>query len=234
MRYLNEVAFTVARLYLVLAILVLGYCEQAAGQVVDPYQHLVGSGEQGARFGWIPERINEHSVIERDSPKGSLPGIGSDGDRERQSLRWTYQGAFGQGVVDPYATLTETDTTEKKCTLKDCKAPKIIHDKGECQKNFCVMITASWCGVCQRQYPMILDLRGEKYIMYVFDVTKEEFKNYDAKFDVKTLPTYIVFENGREVTRTTGKTDIEWFRKNLKKIEDQEKPVVPTNPYDNL
>ena len=83
-------------------------------------------------------------------------------------------------------------------------------------------------------YPLILSLRKEGYIIYVFDIESDEFKDYDAKFDVRAVPTFIVFDNGKEVTRTVGKTKEDWFHKNLKTRKVQEEEELNEHPYDGL
>lgn len=191
--------------------------QQTTDTVDSPYDRLVGDNQQGARYGWIPtiESVNEHRDIKRRYTRSE--------QRRRESLRRAYTGEFR---TTPYSALSKTKTV--------ASFPKIIQENGDADKNFCVMITASWCLPCKRMYSTIKRLRKEGYIFYVFDIESEDFKDYDALFDTTKVPTFIIFDKGKEVKRTIGTTKEEWFREQLKTRAEQTPVPEPVNPYDEV
>jgi thioredoxin 1 len=65
-----------------------------------------------------------------------------------------------------------------------------------------VKIGAPWCGPCQAVAPTLEALLEEGYTIY--DVNVDEDPDTGAEYRVRTVPTFIVFENGQEVRREVG------------------------------
>jgi thioredoxin 1 len=85
----------------------------------------------------------------------------------------------------------------------DCKCPD--HDickDGNCKKNYVVVFTAKWCGPCKIMKPRIKELGEAGYIVYFVDVDDSE--QAARKFNVSSLPTTVVMENGKELDRFVG------------------------------
>ena len=67
---------------------------------------------------------------------------------------------------------------------------------------------ATWCPHCQRMMPVveqIKELLDGRADVYQFDIDK----NQEAadSLDVESLPTFIVYRNGKEVWRQSGEMD---------------------------
>lgn len=63
--------------------------------------------------------------------------------------------------------------------------------------------TAEWCNPCQRTKPIAEELSREGFINFEFidvDVEVELTK----KFEIKSVPTFILIKDNIEVYRTTG------------------------------
>ena len=64
---------------------------------------------------------------------------------------------------------------------------------------------ASWCGPCRMMAPVLNDvskeLTGKRHIGKV-DI--EKYQHLAKKFKVKSIPTMILFDNGREIERFIG------------------------------
>jgi thiol-disulfide isomerase/thioredoxin len=124
--------------------------------------------------------------------------------------------------------------------VKEDFTPDLIKNSGFKDSNYLVMVSANWCPSCVQMYPEIEKLRKQGYIVYVFDITKEEFKTFAArdKYNASRLPTFIVYDKGKQTHRTIGTTKHEWFTSHLKTFSEQkasEKPVSPpVNPYNIL
>jgi thiol-disulfide isomerase/thioredoxin len=63
--------------------------------------------------------------------------------------------------------------------------------------------TAEWCNPCQRTRPIAEDLRKDGVIDFIFVDADTEIELLE-KFGIKSIPTYILLEDGREVKRMNG------------------------------
>jgi thioredoxin 1 len=64
---------------------------------------------------------------------------------------------------------------------------------------------ASWCGACQRQAPIIEQVKeslGDKATVIKIDIDKEP--ELAAHHKVQSIPTLVLYKNGRSVWRATG------------------------------
>jgi thioredoxin 1 len=76
--------------------------------------------------------------------------------------------------------------------------------------------TADWCGPCKKVRPIVEELKRDQSDVkfQIIDVDSE--KELTRKFEVKSIPTFIRIEDGKEVARVTGaqnKKDLEKFIK---------------------
>ena len=62
--------------------------------------------------------------------------------------------------------------------------------------------TATWCGPCKDFKPIILELISEGYNITVHDVDQEQ--NLPTQYNVNSIPTTVIEENGVEVDRFVG------------------------------
>jgi thioredoxin 1 len=198
------------------------------------YSAITGVDQSSTRFGWVPK-------VTRTT--GAEPIANATGERarryldaiaeperaaKRQSLRRNRRG------LHPYARALETnqdkEDKEVDCECEDCECPPLVCKAGDCKKNYVAMFSAKWCGPCQAMYPILKEMRKAGYIVYFYDI--EKFEDVDARFDIKFLPTFVVFDKGQEVIRNVGTVSKQWFLNNLKKRDDQEETTEPENPYD--
>ena len=64
---------------------------------------------------------------------------------------------------------------------------------------------ATWCGPCKMIAPVVEEIAQEyedKIVVAKIDV--DEVPSVAAKYNVMSIPTLIVFENGKEVNRLVG------------------------------
>jgi thioredoxin 1 len=76
--------------------------------------------------------------------------------------------------------------------------------------------TADWCGPCKKVRPIVEELsRDQSEVKFqIIDVDSEG--ELARKFEVRSIPTFILIENGQEVNRFTGaktRKDLENFIK---------------------
>jgi len=63
--------------------------------------------------------------------------------------------------------------------------------------------TAEWCNPCQRTRPIAEELKRDGIIDFMFIDADNEIELL-KKFEIKSVPTYILIEDGLEVARMNG------------------------------
>lgn len=64
---------------------------------------------------------------------------------------------------------------------------------------------ASWCPHCQKMMPIVADVKAlfeSRAPVYQFDI--DENQAFANSLDVQSIPTFIIFNNGEPVWRTSG------------------------------
>jgi thioredoxin 1 len=234
----------VATICFMAAFAVCGYGQEPVNKLGGPYNGLIGHSQQSVDAGWVPDaRKSETKPWNRTNTNTESTPVDLERETERQqSLRRAYQGRLDRRSTNPYRVFEATDL-EKASTLTEAQGnskvdftPEHIKKQGNEKKNYLVMISADWCIWCKKMYPMLLEMRKEGYIIYIFETNRREFKDYAALYNVRSYPTFIVYDNAKEVDRTAGRTNKDWFLKRLKKKKDQEEEVEKPDdkPYDGL
>lgn len=62
--------------------------------------------------------------------------------------------------------------------------------------------TATWCGPCRKMEPTIHSLQQAGYAVRKVDVDREP--DLAQKFDVRTIPTFVLLVDGQEAARMRG------------------------------
>lgn len=62
--------------------------------------------------------------------------------------------------------------------------------------------SAIWCGPCKMFKPVMQEIKSEGFNIEFIDV--DENQELAAKYGVRSVPTCIVEENGKEITRFSG------------------------------
>lgn len=62
--------------------------------------------------------------------------------------------------------------------------------------------TAAWCGPCKSMSPVITEALGEGLLITKVDVDSNP--DLTLQYNIKSVPTFVVVENEREVKRVTG------------------------------
>ena len=62
--------------------------------------------------------------------------------------------------------------------------------------------TAEWCGPCKQTRPIVEEMKREGFEFQIIDADYEQL--LVKRFGIKSVPTFILFENEKEIERTTG------------------------------
>lgn len=63
---------------------------------------------------------------------------------------------------------------------------------------------ADWCGPCKMLSPIIDEIAEERTNITVGKVNVDECNSLAAKYNVMSIPTMIIFKNGKEQARLIG------------------------------
>lgn len=71
---------------------------------------------------------------------------------------------------------------------------------------------ATWCGPC-KMLGLVLEKFDDENIMPILKLDVDEAKDVAEKYKVFTIPTLIIFENGKEIKRKVGYQSLDELRK---------------------
>ena len=96
-----------------------------------------------------------------------------------------------EGVAAPDFTEELKDGTS--ITLSELQGKPVI-----------INFWATWCGPCMRQAPIVEEIAAEGYTVGKVDVDQEPA--LAQQFRIMSIPTLLVFKNGKEANRVVGLT----------------------------
>ena len=62
--------------------------------------------------------------------------------------------------------------------------------------------TARWCGPCKTFKPIMTEIANEGHSVEFIDI--DQSQNLASKYNVRSVPTVLVTENGQEISRLVG------------------------------
>ena len=81
--------------------------------------------------------------------------------------------------------------------------------------------TAEWCGPCKKTRPVVEDMKKEGFQFQIIDADYEQL--LVKRFEVKSVPTFILIDDGKELNRITGaktREELEDFINYEKTVEE--------------
>ena len=80
---------------------------------------------------------------------------------------------------------------------------------------------ATWCGPCKTQLPIVHELADEmKGQVMIFTVNVDHEQELAAKYGIRSIPTLLLFKDGRVVDRVVGVNQKAVLKSKLKKLLD--------------
>ena len=73
--------------------------------------------------------------------------------------------------------------------------------------------TATWCGPCQRFKPIMKEVANEGHSVQFIDIDSQ--RDTAEQYNVRSVPTVIIEQNGSEVNRLIGATSKQVILENL-------------------
>jgi thiol-disulfide isomerase/thioredoxin len=62
--------------------------------------------------------------------------------------------------------------------------------------------TADWCPPCKKVKPIVEDMKKEGFEFQMINADYEQL--LVKRFEIKSIPTFILMENGKEINRISG------------------------------
>ncbi len=88
---------------------------------------------------------------------------------------------------------------------------EIIHAKdetfdNELQADVPVLVDfyADWCGPCRMLAPVLQDISSERSNVKIVKVNVDEAEKVAQRFGIMSIPTLMVFKDGKEVSKKVG------------------------------
>ena len=72
------------------------------------------------------------------------------------------------------------------------------------EKKVLIDFYADWCGPCKMLSPIVEDIAKSKSDIKVVKVNVDECQDISVKYQIMSIPTLVVIENGQEITRSVG------------------------------
>ena len=85
--------------------------------------------------------------------------------------------------------------------------------------NILLDFSAKWCGPCQQMSPIVSKLERQGFPIRQVDVDQE--KDLTQKYNVESIPCFVLIANGREINRITGATDEKQLRRLMMMLPKQ-------------
>ena len=73
--------------------------------------------------------------------------------------------------------------------------------------------SATWCGPCKVFKPVMNEISGEGYHVEFIDI--DNMSDLASKYNVRSVPTVVIEENGKEVNRIIGAVSKQSIMENL-------------------
>ncbi|MDO5557646.1 MAG: thioredoxin [Clostridia bacterium] len=86
----------------------------------------------------------------------------------------------------------------------------------DADKNILIDFYAKWCGPCRMMAEIIDKIAAENPDIKVFKVDIDEDKQLAQRFEITSIPTFLIFKNGKLIQNIVGTQDEQYLLKYLK------------------
>ena len=96
------------------------------------------------------------------------------------------------------------ENVEKTSLVLDVNEENFENEVQNSDKKVLIDFYADWCGPCNRLVPLVNKVAEENENIKVVRIDVDKNENLMNKYNVRSIPTLIVIENGEEVKRSVG------------------------------
>lgn len=96
--------------------------------------------------------------------------------------------------------------------IKDTSSAQFANDVLLAKGKVLVDFWADWCSPCKAMAPILEEMSET---LTIFKVNSDENSGLTAEYSIRSIPTIILFEDGKEINRVTGAMSKPALLKNL-------------------
>lgn len=87
-----------------------------------------------------------------------------------------------------------------------CEKPPQNRGNQGCTRPKLIVFTASWCGPCQREKPLVVQIEAAGVEVHVYDI--DRYPDLAQKYHIAAVPTYFYYECGRAAVRVNSAAEV--------------------------
>ena len=124
----------------------------------------------------------------------------------------------GNNIVEDNSTKLNNNVEEENMSGNVLEITSENFEKEVLQSDKKVLIDfyADWCGPCKMLSPIIEEVSGEETNVKFVELNIDEAEDIAIEYQVMSIPTLVVIENGKEVNRSVGLIDKEQVKDLIK------------------
>ena len=122
----------------------------------------------------------------------------------------------GNNIVEDNSTKLNTEVKNMSQNVLEITSENFQKEVLESDKKVLVDFYADWCGPCKKLSPIIEEVAGEESNVKFVKLNIDLAEDIAIEYQVMSIPTLVVMENGKEISRNVGLLDKEEVRSLIK------------------
>jgi thioredoxin len=123
------------------------------------------------------------------------------------------------------ATEPMTETKKTPINLVELTAEKASHAISKSPQLLIIDFYAEWCGPCKNLKPIFEEVAGE-FKDYLFaEINIDKCQDIAKEYQITSIPTILIFSNGKPIDRITGFVSKETLIKKIKEASEGPKDI---------
>lgn len=122
----------------------------------------------------------------------------------------------GNNIVEDNSTKLNTEVKNMSQNVLEITSENFQKEVLESDKKVLIDFYADWCGPCKKLSPIIEEVAGEESNVKFVKLNIDLAEDIAIEYQVMSIPTLVVMENGKEISRNVGLLDKEEIRSLIK------------------
>jgi thioredoxin 1 len=122
----------------------------------------------------------------------------------------------GNNIVEDNSTKLNTEVKNMSQNVLEITSENFQKEVLESDKKVLIDFYADWCGPCKKLSPIIEEVAGEESNVKFVKLNIDLAEDIAIEYQVMSIPTLVVMENGKEISRNVGLLDKEEVRSLIK------------------
>lgn len=122
----------------------------------------------------------------------------------------------GNNIVEDNSTKLNMEVKTMSQNVLEITSENFQKEVLESDKKVLIDFYADWCGPCKKLSPIIEEVAGEESNVKFVKLNIDLAEDIAIEYQVMSIPTLVVMENGKEISRNVGLLDKEEVRSLIK------------------